>query len=448
MITGPSGSGKSTLLKSMLLFEALDEGSLWYGEQQLDASNIASYRQNCAYIGQKAPGFEGTVKQFVTLPYTFRANRNHAPQPDEIRRLLLKFDFSPEIQATQFDCLSGGEQQRMCIIQALLLRRTILMLDEITSSLDAANSARVIEEINQLKGCTVIVVSHDIQWLQAGMRKLTLRDGALFGRRHNGTHFLNFALYVGGISAYFGGSHHHFSFVASTAHPIFAGCHSQDGGTTEPCGCLFAGDFPHRFVASQHRLVVRDAAGSQSFGLASERDEKGRLLLVTFPAYAISVIFVLASFMIVFPLSTIIHARYLIPLGGMVLGNLLRGNIIGFDRFYTGLQRREYEYIHYVTLGATRWEAVRPFMREAYRAAMAPQIAGMATIGLVALPGMMTGQILGGSTPTVAIKYQIMIMVAIYVTMALSVFLALVASTWVTFDCYGRLRRTFFVTRH
>ncbi|MCD6182226.1 MAG: ATP-binding cassette domain-containing protein [Candidatus Cloacimonetes bacterium] len=182
VITGPSGSGKSTLLKSMLLFEALDEGSLWYGEQQLDASNIASYRQNCAYIGQKAPGFEGTVKQFVTLPYTFRANRNHAPQPDEIRRLLLKFDFSPEIQATQFDCLSGGEQQRMCIIQALLLRRTILMLDEITSSLDAANSARVIEEINQLKGCTVIVVSHDIQWLQAGMRKLTLRDGALFGR--------------------------------------------------------------------------------------------------------------------------------------------------------------------------------------------------------------------------------------------------------------------------
>ncbi len=176
--------------------------------------------------------------------------------------------------------------------------------------------------------------------------------------------------------------------------------------------------------------------------------KKGRLLLVTFPAYAISVIFVLASFMIVFPLSTIIHARYLIPLGGMVLGNLLRGNIIGFDRFYTGLQRREYEYIHYVTLGATRWEAVRPFMREAYRAAMAPQIAGMATIGLVALPGMMTGQILGGSTPTVAIKYQIMIMVAIYVTMALSVFLALVASTWVTFDCYGRLRRTFFVTRH
>jgi putative ABC transport system permease protein len=172
--------------------------------------------------------------------------------------------------------------------------------------------------------------------------------------------------------------------------------------------------------------------------------KKGKLLTVTLPTYALVAAGMLLSFTIVFPASTIVHARYLIPMGGMLLGNLLKGNIVGFDRFYSSLQRREHEYMHYVTLGASRWEALRPFFAEAFKAAMAPQIAGIATIGLVALPGMMTGQILGGSTPTVAIRYQIMIMVAIYITMALSLFSALLLSTRVTIDCYGCLRREYF----
>lgn len=173
--------------------------------------------------------------------------------------------------------------------------------------------------------------------------------------------------------------------------------------------------------------------------------KKGKLLSTTLPAHGITIALMLLSFTIVFPVSTIVHARYLIPMGGMLLGNLLRGNIVGFNRFYSSLLRREHEYMHYITLGASRWEALRPFLAEAFKAAMAPQIAGIATIGLVALPGMMTGQILGGSTPTVAIRYQIMIMVAIYITMALSLFLALLLSTRITINRYDCLRREYFV---
>jgi putative ABC transport system permease protein len=66
-------------------------------------------------------------------------------------------------------------------------------------------------------------------------------------------------------------------------------------------------------------------------------------------------------------------------------------------------------------------------------------------MGLVALPGMMTGQILGGSSPAVAIKYQLMIMVAIFLTSSLSSFLVIMVSSLKSFDAYGRLNKDIFL---
>ncbi len=170
-----------------------------------------------------------------------------------------------------------------------------------------------------------------------------------------------------------------------------------------------------------------------------------KLSFYTIPAYLITVGFVFLCFLIVFDFKVISNSRYIIPLGGMILGNLLRSNVVGLSRFYTSLRRREIEYIQNISLGATLNEAIKPFVKEAYIAAMAPQIATLATIGLVALPGMMTGQILGGSTPITAIKYQIMIMTAIYRTTSISVLLAIQFSKKSAFEEYLRLNRDIFV---
>jgi len=114
-------------------------------------------------------------------------------------------------------------------------------------------------------------------------------------------------------------------------------------------------------------------------------------------------------------------ARYLVPIAGMVLGNCLRGNVVGLERFYAGLRRDQEAYLTRLLLGATRREALRPHLRDAVRAALTPMIASMATMGLVSLPGMMTGQILGGSMPMLAIKYQIAIMIVIFTAMTIAV---------------------------
>jgi putative ABC transport system permease protein len=94
--------------------------------------------------------------------------------------------------------------------------------------------------------------------------------------------------------------------------------------------------------------------------------------------------------------------------------------------------------------GARFSEAAHPFIRDAVRGALAPTVASMATIGLVSLPGMMTGVILGGADPMTAIKYQIAIMIAIFTGTSITVYLAIVLTARIGFDSYGMLERSIF----
>jgi putative ABC transport system permease protein len=102
--------------------------------------------------------------------------------------------------------------------------------------------------------------------------------------------------------------------------------------------------------------------------------------------------------------------RYLIPLLGMILGNALTGLSLALDemlaRFDEDRDRVELE----LALGATAWEAARLPLREAVRRGMVPILNSLAVVGVVALPGMMTGQILQGADPNQAVRYQLLIL--------------------------------------
>lgn len=102
--------------------------------------------------------------------------------------------------------------------------------------------------------------------------------------------------------------------------------------------------------------------------------------------------------------------QYVIPLLGMILGNGLTGISLCMDilleRFSEHQALVEMELAH----GATRWEAARGVLREAVRRGMIPIINSMMVVGLVSLPGMMTGQILAGNPPMQAVQYQIVVM--------------------------------------
>lgn len=164
-----------------------------------------------------------------------------------------------------------------------------------------------------------------------------------------------------------------------------------------------------------------------------------RFYLTTIPVYIIIVFFVFLTFLIPLGYEALSSAQYMIPLIGMILGNILSSNIIGMQHFYEDLIRHEDDYIQFILAGAGFIEAIKPFIRHALKTAIMPKLGIMATMGLVSIPGMMTGQILGGVPPVSAIKYQIIIMIGIISSATLSVICSILVSSLLNFDSYGRL---------
>jgi putative ABC transport system permease protein len=102
--------------------------------------------------------------------------------------------------------------------------------------------------------------------------------------------------------------------------------------------------------------------------------------------------------------------QYVIPLLGMMLGNGLTGISLAMDRLLNDLVDRRDAVEARLALGASLWTAVQPWVAGAVRTGLIPIINSMMVVGLVSLPGMMTGQILAGANPGDAVSYQILIM--------------------------------------
>jgi putative ABC transport system permease protein len=111
--------------------------------------------------------------------------------------------------------------------------------------------------------------------------------------------------------------------------------------------------------------------------------------------------------------------QYAIPILGMILGNTLTGVSLAIERMTEALTARRDRVEMALALGATRWEAARSPAREAARSGMIPTLNQMTVVGVVSLPGMMTGQVLAGQSPLQAVRYQIVIMFLIAASSAL-----------------------------
>ncbi|HPR41305.1 MAG TPA: iron export ABC transporter permease subunit FetB [Candidatus Methanofastidiosa archaeon] len=117
--------------------------------------------------------------------------------------------------------------------------------------------------------------------------------------------------------------------------------------------------------------------------------------------------------------------RYVIPLGGMIIGNSMNACAIAFERFHSLMKKDRKLILTLLSLGATSTEATSSQFKEALKAAFLPILITMTATGMVILPGMMTGQILSGTSPLTAVKYQIAIMMGITSSNALVAYLIL-----------------------
>jgi len=119
--------------------------------------------------------------------------------------------------------------------------------------------------------------------------------------------------------------------------------------------------------------------------------------------------------------------QYWIPLAGIIIGNAVNGATIAGERLVSAIENNRGEIETHLCLGATPKSAIEPYRRQAIRAGILPNLNQMALVGIVTLPGILTGQLLGGVNPLNAVSYQILILFSLVLANLLTTSLITVA---------------------
>jgi len=177
---------------------------------------------------------------------------------------------------------------------------------------------------------------------------------------------------------------------------------------------------------------------------AARRVEHGPPQRVLFPRAmaaigAGAVVAVVPVFAGVVPLHPWYEARYLVPISGMMLSNAMNTVALAFERIFASARTEADQVEALLALGATPRQALERQVRATLRAALLPTINGLLTVGLVALPGMMTGQIVSGIEPEQAVRYQIVILYQLVAVAAVAGFVALAFARRLLFTSRSQL---------
>ena len=162
IVSGRSGIGKTTLFRLLLGFEQPDNGRIYFENQLLTETNIWDLRRRVAYVSQDLNIGRGNLQAFFNETLSLKANINHKNDSlNHLREMMTYFELPDSLLLKNIEDLSGGEKQRVAIINALLLKRDIFFLDEITSALDKSLKIKALDYFLLNPDFTVLLISHD-----------------------------------------------------------------------------------------------------------------------------------------------------------------------------------------------------------------------------------------------------------------------------------------------
>lgn len=162
-LLGKSGQGKSTLLRILAKLDFIDSGEIYFNGQLMNEVDSRTWRTNICYVAQQATMLPGTLKENLMTS----SKIHNRPFNEELARLLMK-----EVGLDYLDWkklaadLSGGEKQRIALVRSLLLQPKILLLDEITASLDQQSKElveKLLIKLHQTEKIAFIWVTHDTE---------------------------------------------------------------------------------------------------------------------------------------------------------------------------------------------------------------------------------------------------------------------------------------------
>jgi polar amino acid transport system ATP-binding protein len=167
-LIGASGSGKSTLLRCVNLLEPIDQGRIVVEGEEITARgvDVNRIRRHIGIVFQAFNLFPHmSVLDNVTLAPTLALRKPRAEARQEATELLARFGLADK-RDDYPDRLSGGQQQRVAIVRALAMRPDLMLLDEVTSSLDPELVAEVLQVIRELAagGMTMLIATHEMSF--------------------------------------------------------------------------------------------------------------------------------------------------------------------------------------------------------------------------------------------------------------------------------------------
>lgn len=178
-IIGPSGSGKSTFLRLCCNLISPTKGTVLFHGKDVLQQNPIELRKKIGYCFQEPVLWGNTVDDNLSFPFQVRKQEI---DEKKISGLLASFGLDERFRKSEIKNLSGGEKQRVALIRTLLFEPEILLLDEVTSALDADNTGLVEKAILGLnqRGITVLWVTHnDAQSRKYADQLLTIENGRI-----------------------------------------------------------------------------------------------------------------------------------------------------------------------------------------------------------------------------------------------------------------------------
>lgn len=177
-------------------------------------------------------------------------------------------------------------------------------------------------------------------------------------------------------------------------------------------------EFAYWYVVLPLMCLMTLIAGFSAAG-SGKRTYAGRRLDSIVSVWGSSWLVTAIGLLVVIRIEPWYEPQYAIPILGMILGNTLTGVSLAIERMMQELSSGRSTVEMILALGGSRWEAAQIAARQAVKAGMTPTLNQMSVVGIVSLPGMMTGQVMAGQSPVEAVRYQIVIMFLIAAASAL-----------------------------
>lgn len=169
-LVGPSGAGKSTLLRAVVRLHPLSGGHILLDGTPVGEIAPSRLRSRAVLLPQKPVFSPGTLRDILLEPFAFRSNDLSAPDEAGLASALEDVGLDDARLDDAVHTFSGGEQQRVALARVLLIRPSVLLLDEPTANLDGASSRAIVARVRQWvasDGRAAIWVAHEREVLDA-----------------------------------------------------------------------------------------------------------------------------------------------------------------------------------------------------------------------------------------------------------------------------------------